>query len=82
MAQMSGGPEVPSAHTGTSGCVLPHLLGHRTVSADGFSWLNPLCGLRCEILLRGSRGISLERSGLLCIESSESPEPAVPRVAL
>lgn len=81
MAQVSGGPEVPSAHC-TSGCVLPHLLGHRAVSADGCPWLIPLCGLRCEILLRGSRGIGLERSGLSSIESSESPGPAVPRVAL
>lgn len=61
MAQVSNGPKVLSAHTGMSGCVLPHLLSHRTVSADGFPWLIPLCVLRCEILLRGSRGICLER---------------------
>lgn len=61
MAQVSNGPKVLSAHTGTSGCVLPHLLGHRTVSADGFPWPIPLCRLRCEILQRGSRGICLER---------------------
>ena len=36
MAQVSRGPEVLSAHTGTSGCVLHHLISHRTTSADGW----------------------------------------------
>lgn len=58
-------------------CV-PLLISHRTSSAEAFPWLIPVCGLRFEVFLSGSRGSVWRECRALCIESSL---PAILRVA-